>query len=74
MTGDPQEYNRFTHPFDQTGGLVDLEGESDGSAEGEFHSRATEGQTDDDGTLRPSAAAWATADWRSRRLAESQTG
>lgn len=40
LTGDsPQEYNRFAHPFDQTGGLVDLEGESDGSAEGEFHSR-----------------------------------
>lgn len=35
----PGEYNRFAHPFDQTGGLVDLEGESDGSAEGEFHSR-----------------------------------
>ncbi|MDR6416426.1 SRPBCC family protein [Pseudarthrobacter sulfonivorans] len=35
----PQEYNRFAHPFDQTGGLVDLEGESDGSADGEFHSR-----------------------------------
>jgi hypothetical protein len=33
------EYNRFAHPFDQTGGLVDLEGESDGSAEGEFRSR-----------------------------------
>jgi hypothetical protein len=40
LTGDsPQEYNRFAHPFDQTGGLVDLEGESDGSADGEFHSR-----------------------------------
>jgi hypothetical protein len=40
LIGDsPQEYNRFAHPFDQTGGLVDLEGESDGSADGEFHSR-----------------------------------
>lgn len=32
------EYNRFAHPFDQTNGLVDLEGESDGTAEGEAHS------------------------------------
>ncbi|MCU1435934.1 MAG: cyclase [Pseudarthrobacter sp.] len=40
LTGDaPQEYNRFAHPFDQTGGLVDFEGESDGSAEGEYYSR-----------------------------------
>ena len=40
LTGDsPQEFNRFAHPFDPTGGLVDLEGESDGSADGEFHSR-----------------------------------
>ena len=27
-------YNRFAHPFDQTGGLVDFEGESDETAEG----------------------------------------
>lgn len=33
-------YNRFAHPFDQTGGLVDLEGESDGTAEGESYSSA----------------------------------
>jgi uncharacterized membrane protein len=35
-----QPYNRFTHPFDQTGGLVDLEGESDETAEGESYSSA----------------------------------
>lgn len=41
VTGNvPPARNRFAHPFDQTGGLVDLEGESDGSAEGEIHSRA----------------------------------
>ncbi|QHK20675.1 cyclase [Pseudarthrobacter psychrotolerans] len=40
VTGDVRPAdNRFAHPFDQTGGLVDLEGESDGSAEGEIHSR-----------------------------------
>ena len=33
-------YNRFAHPFDQTGGLVDLEGESDETAEGESYSSA----------------------------------
>ena len=33
-------YNRFQHPFDQTGGLVDFEGESDETAEGEIHSSA----------------------------------
>jgi hypothetical protein len=50
----PQEYNRFAHPFDQTGGLVDLEGESDGSAEGEAHSRADRrGVRRADGTLPP---------------------
>lgn len=32
------EINRFAHPFDQTGGLVDFEGESDETAEGEAHS------------------------------------
>lgn len=31
-------YNRFEHPFDQTGGLVDLEGESDETADGENYS------------------------------------
>ncbi|MET3719876.1 hypothetical protein ABIB27_001731 [Arthrobacter sp. UYEF21] len=35
----PHEYNRFAPSFDQTGGLVDLEGESDESADGEHHSR-----------------------------------
>jgi Polyketide cyclase / dehydrase and lipid transport len=33
-------YNRFQHPFDQTGGLVDFEGESDETAEGEIYSSA----------------------------------
>ena len=35
-----QPYNRFAHPFDQTGGLVDLEGESEETAEGESYSSA----------------------------------
>jgi hypothetical protein len=54
-TGNPpQEYNRFAHPFDQTGGLVDLMGEADGSAEGEAHSRADRrGVRRADGTLPP---------------------
>ena len=34
------EYNRFAHPFDQTNGLVDFEGESDETAEGENYSAA----------------------------------
>jgi uncharacterized membrane protein len=33
-------YDRFTHPFDQTNGLVDFEGESDETAEGENYSSA----------------------------------
>ncbi|HEU4668127.1 MAG TPA: SRPBCC family protein [Arthrobacter sp.] len=37
---EQQPYNRFAHPFDQTGGLVDLEGESDETAEGESYSSA----------------------------------
>lgn len=38
--GAGPEYNRFAHPFDQTNGLVDFEGESDETAEGENHSAA----------------------------------
>ena len=34
------ESNRFAHPFDQTNGLVDFEGESDETAEGENYSAA----------------------------------
>ena len=34
------EYNRFAHPFDQTNGLVDFEGESDETAEGGNYSAA----------------------------------
>lgn len=34
------EYNRFAHPFDQTNGLVDFEGESDETADGENYSAA----------------------------------
>lgn len=33
-------YNRFAHPFDQTNGLVDFEGESDETADGENYSAA----------------------------------
>lgn len=56
VTGDePQVYNRFAHPFDQTGGLVDLEGESDGTAQGEIHSAAERRsrRRDDRGTEPP---------------------
>lgn len=38
--GANPEYNRFAHPFDQTNGLVDFEGESDETAEGENYSAA----------------------------------
>ncbi len=54
------EYNRFAHPFDQTGGLVDLEGESDGTAEGEAHSagerRRQHNQSGD--YLKPPGGTW----------------
>jgi hypothetical protein len=56
LSGDsPREYNRFAHPFDQTGGLVDLEGESDDSAEGELRSRGERRarRTGDGGLLPP---------------------
>lgn len=36
----PRPYNRFEHPFDQTGGLVDFEGESDETSDGENYSSA----------------------------------
>jgi hypothetical protein len=50
------EYNRFAHPFDQTNGLVDFEGESDETAEGENYSateRLREQRRHDDGRLPP---------------------
>ncbi|WP_457963880.1 SRPBCC family protein [Arthrobacter sp. D1-29] len=37
---DQPEHNRFAHPFDQTNGLVDVEGESDETADGELRSAA----------------------------------
>ena len=46
-------YNRFAHPFDQTGGLVDLEGESDETAEGESHSSAERRTRRSGGNLPP---------------------
>jgi uncharacterized membrane protein len=53
-TGEPSAQDRFAHPFDQTGGLVDLGGESDESAEGESHSRAErKDPKSDDGGLPP---------------------
>jgi len=54
-TGEPSAYNRYTHPFDQTGGMVDLEGESDGSAEGEIRSAAERKvrKPNDGGTIPP---------------------
>jgi uncharacterized membrane protein len=36
----PRPYSRFEHPFDQTGGLVDFEGDSDETAEGDNYSSA----------------------------------
>jgi hypothetical protein len=50
------EYNRFVHPFDQTNGLVDFEGESDETADGENYSaaeRLREQHRRDDGHLPP---------------------
>jgi hypothetical protein len=41
------------HPFDQTNGLVDVEGESDGTAEGEIHSEAQRREEHEPGTLPP---------------------
>lgn len=40
-------------PFDQTNGLVDFEGESDGTAEGEIHSAAERREDDEPGTIPP---------------------
>ncbi|VXC17995.1 hypothetical protein ARTHRO9AX_220163 [Arthrobacter sp. 9AX] len=37
---EQRPYNRFEHPFDQTSGLVDFEGESDETADGENYSSA----------------------------------
>ena len=40
-------------PFDQTNGLVDVEGESDGTAEGEIRSAAQRRDDDEPGTIPP---------------------
>ena len=40
-------------PFDQTNGLVDFEGESDGTADGEIHSAAERRGDDEPGTIPP---------------------
>jgi hypothetical protein len=51
---EPRPYNRFEHPFDQTGGLVDLEGESDETAEGENYSaRARRDRHNHEDTIPP---------------------
>ncbi|MET3176144.1 UNVERIFIED_ORG: putative membrane protein [Arthrobacter sp. UYCu721] len=54
-TGEPSAHNRYTLPFDQTGGMVDLECESDGSAEGEIRSAAERKvrKPNDGGTIPP---------------------
>ncbi|MFF1251843.1 SRPBCC family protein [Pseudarthrobacter sp. NPDC058329] len=53
-TEAPRPYNRFEHPFDQTGGLVDFEGESDETAEGENYSaNARKNRHNQDGTIPP---------------------
>ncbi|ABK05053.1 cyclase/dehydrase [Arthrobacter sp. FB24] len=55
QAGASPEYNRFAHPFDQTNGLVDFEGESDETAEGENYSAAERlrEQRRHDGNLPP---------------------
>ena len=40
-------------PFDQTNGLVDFEGESDGTAEGEIRSAAERREDKEPGTIPP---------------------
>ncbi|WP_066289532.1 SRPBCC family protein [Arthrobacter sp. B6] len=48
------EFNRFAHPFDQTNGLVDFEGESDETAEGESYSSAErKARHRDEGNIPP---------------------
>ncbi len=50
----PRPYNRFEHPFDQTGGLVDFEGESDETADGEnYSSGERRNRRHDEGNLPP---------------------
>ncbi len=47
-------YNRFAHPFDQTGGLVDFEGESDETAEGgNYSATARRNRHKEEGTIPP---------------------
>lgn len=41
------------HPFDQTNGLVDFEGESDGTADGEIRSAAKRREDGEPGTIPP---------------------
>lgn len=43
----PRRDYRFEHPFDQTNGLVDLEGESGGTADGENYSAAERRQREE---------------------------
>ena len=57
-TGEPvageTPYSRFSHPFDQTGGLVDFEGESDETVDGENYSSGERRQRrHDDGPIPP---------------------
>lgn len=53
-TVEQAPYDRFAHPFDQTGGLVDLEGESDETAEGESYSSGERRRRrPDEGTIPP---------------------
>jgi hypothetical protein len=50
----PRPYNRFEHPFDQTNGLVDFEGESDETADGEnYSSGERRRRRHDDGRVPP---------------------
>ncbi|WP_258803679.1 SRPBCC family protein [Pseudarthrobacter sp. NS4] len=53
-TTERPPYNRFEHPFDQTNGLVDFEGESDETAEGEnYSSGERRNRRHDEGNIPP---------------------
>lgn len=47
------ETDRFARPFDQTGGLVDVEGESDETAEGDLRSAAEQNEGRGPGYIPP---------------------
>ncbi|MCU1511551.1 MAG: cyclase [Arthrobacter sp.] len=58
-TAEPLADRAATHPFDQTNGLVDVEGDSDGTAESDIRSAAEREEKSDKGpgTIPPNLAA-----------------